>query len=70
MQFDVKTVLFQVIQFNISTQFSSIWPMGQIELNYQVLTLWACVDYGAMAMKEYSTFSKAPALLEPHHQIV
>ena len=23
-----------------------------------------------MAMKEYSTFPKAPALLEPHHQIV
>ena len=25
---------------------------------------------GAMAMKGYSAFPKAPALLEPHHQIV
>ena len=28
------------------------------------------VDLGAMAMKSYSAFSKAPALQEPHHQIV
>ena len=28
------------------------------------------VDLGAMAMKGYSVFPKAPALLEPHHQIV
>ena len=28
------------------------------------------VDLGAMAMKGYSTFSKAPALLKPHHQVV
>ena len=27
-------------------------------------------DLGAMAMKEYSEFPKAPALLKPHHQIV
>ena len=26
-QLNVKTVLFQAIQFNISTQFSSIWPV-------------------------------------------
>ena len=25
---------------------------------------------GAMAIKWYSTFPKAPTLLEPHHQIV
>ena len=37
---------------------------------YQVLPLWARVDLGALAMKGYSAFSKAPALLEPHHQIV
>ena len=37
---------------------------------YQVLPLWARVDLGAMVMKGYSAFSKAPALLEPHHQIV
>ena len=28
------------------------------------------VDLGAMAIKGYSVFSKAPTLLEPHHQIV
>ena len=30
---------------------------------YQVLPLWACVDLGAMVMKGYATFPKAPALL-------
>ena len=44
--------------------------MSQIELNYQVLPLQTRVDQGAMAMKGYSAFPKAPALLEPHHQIV
>ena len=38
--------------------------------HYQVLPLRARVDLGAMAMKGYSAFPKAPALLEPHHQIV
>ena len=28
------------------------------------------MDLGALAMKGYSAFSKAPALLEPYHQIV
>ena len=37
---------------------------------YQVLQLRASVDLGAMAMKGYSAFHKAPALLEPHHQII
>ena len=27
--FNVKTVLIQAIQFSISTQFSSIWPIDQ-----------------------------------------
>ena len=35
-----------------------------------MLPLHARVDLGAMAMKGYSAFPKAPALLEPHHQIV
>ena len=38
--------------------------------SYQVLPIRARVDLGAMAMKGYSAFTKAPALLEPHHQIV
>ena len=42
---------------------SSIWP-------YEVLLLQTRLDLGVMAMKEYSAFSKAPALLELHHQIV
>ena len=37
---------------------------------FQVLPLRARVDLGVMAIKRYSTFPKAPALLEPHHQIV
>ena len=35
-----------------------------------MLPLWARVDLTVMAMKGYSAFPKAPALLEPHHQIV
>ena len=44
-------------------QFSSIWPN-------QVQPLRARMNLGAMSMKEYSRFLKAPALLEPHHQVV
>ena len=59
MQLNVKTVLFQIIQFSIGTQFSSILPRDR-----------ARVDLGEMAMKGCSAFPKAPASLEPHHQIV
>ena len=37
---------------------------------YQVLLFRSRVELGAMAMKGYSAFPNAPALLEPHHQIV
>ena len=37
---------------------------------YQVLPLWARANLRAMAMKEYSVFPKAPALQQPHPQIV
>ena len=37
---------------------------------YQELPLWDKVDLGVIAMKVYSAFTKAPALLEPLHQIV
>ena len=37
---------------------------------YQVLPRRARVKLGAMAMKGGSAFPKAPASLEPHHQIV
>ena len=36
----------------------------------QILPLRLRVDRGAMAMKRYYAFPKAPALLEPPHQIV
>ena len=32
--------------------------------------LWVRVDLGTMAMKWCFTFPKAPALMEPNHQIV
>ena len=35
-----------------------------------MLPFRARVDLGAMSMKGYSAFPKAPALLEPHNQIV
>ena len=65
--------LFQAIQFTQTIQFSisMLLVLFNPEIGpYQVLPLWARVDLGAMAMKRYSAFSKAPALLEPHHQIV
>ena len=35
-----------------------------------MLPLRARVDLRVIAMKRYSAFPKAPALLEPHHQVV
>ena len=35
-----------------------------------MLPLRARVDLGAMAMNDYSTFPKSPALLKPDHQII
>ena len=65
-QLNVKTVVFQTIQFSRSTQFkcqtvkfdSLIGPI-------QILALRT-----RMAMKGYSAFPKALALMRPHHQIV
>ena len=37
---------------------------------YQVLPFQASVDLEAKAMKGWSAFHKAPASLEPDHQIV
>ena len=65
-QLSVNTVL-QTIQFSIRMLLVLFNPLiGP----YQVLSHQARVDLGAMAMNGYSAFSKAPALLEPHHQIV
>ena len=62
-----KTVLFQTIQFSISTLFNSIRP---IDMTSRMLPLWARVDLGVMAIKGHFAFLKTPALLEPHHQII
>ena len=53
--------------FSISMQ--SVLFNPEIGL-YQMLPLQARVDLGAMAMKGCAAFSKAPASLEPHYQIV
>ena len=65
MQYKHKKVLFQAIQFSISTQFSFIWPIGP----YQMLPLRARVNLEAKAMEECSTFPKVLASLEPHHLV-
>ena len=63
----MKTVLFQVIQFSISTQFSSIQPIDRVPPG---ATTPGHGGPRAMAKKGCSVFPKAPALLQPHHQIV
>ena len=62
-----KTVLFQTIQFSVIKQFCSIWPNDK---TLSGATTQVRVDLGTTAMKEYSAFPNAPALLKPHHQIV
>ena len=64
---NIKTILFQTIQFSISMQFSSIWP---IDRTLSGATTPGQSGLGVMSVKRYSAFPKAPALLEPHHQIV
>ena len=67
-QIIIKAVLFQTIQFDISTQFRSIWTIDMI--------LSGVTQQGysgtsqVMTVRKYSIFHKASALLEPHHQIV
>ena len=66
-----QTVLFQTIQFNIITQFKCQTLLFEAWIGpYQVLPLRARVDLEVMAMKGYSAFPKAPALLDLHYQIV
>ena len=61
-----KIVLFQAIQFVISTQFSSIWPIGRT-LSGTTTPGW--VGRGAMSIKRYPAFNKSE-FLKPHPQIV
>ena len=54
---NVKTYLFQAIQFSIITLLVLFDPeVGP----YQVLPFQARMDVGAMALKRYSAFPKAP----------
>ena len=69
-----QTVLFQIVQFILSfvyTQFKRQAILFDLLIKpYQELPLRSRLDLGAMTMKEYTPFPKAPALLEPLHQIV
>ena len=73
-QLNVQTILFQTIQFSISLLFAQFKCQtvlfDPLIGPYQVLLLRTKVDLEAIVMKAYSAFSKAPALLEPQHQIV
>ena len=73
-QLNGQTVLFLTIQLSISrllSQFKCQTVLFDPLIGpYQVLPLRVRVDIGTMAIKEYSTFPKPPALQEPHHQIV
>ena len=60
-QLNVKIVLFQTIQFSISTQFKCQTVLFDPKIRpYQVLSLQTRVDL--RAMKKYSAFPKAPLL--------
>ena len=66
-QLNVKTVLFQNIQFGINTQFSSIWP---IDKTLSGATNPGQSGSGSDFNEGVLAFPKAPASQEPHHQIV
>ena len=62
----LKTILFDIF-FDLHY---SRKRLEQASPSYQMLPLRARVYQGAMAMKGYSAFPIAPALLEPHYEIV
>ena len=63
---DIKTVLFQTIQFSISTQFSSIWTIDKtIRCSHSEPDVYL----ESMAVKEYPVFREARTLLESDHEI-
>ena len=62
-----KTVLFQTIQFSISTQFSSMWP---IDSTLSGATTPDQSGPGSDGKRGVIRFPKALALLKPYHQIV
>ena len=63
-----KTVLFQTIQFSISTQFSSIQPIDRTLSG--ATTTPGQSGPGSGGNKGVPRIPHARALLEPHHQVV
>ena len=63
----IITVQFQIIQFSVSTQFSSIRP---IDKTLSGATTPCQSRPESDGNKGYSAFPKVPALLERHYQIV
>ena len=61
--------IFYLNLFSLAQAYSLVLFDQQIG-PHQMLPLWPRVYLGAMAIKGYSTFPKAPALLESYHQIV
>ena len=64
---NIKTILFQVIQFSISTHFSCIWLTDRI---LSGATTLGQNGLGSDGNKMVPSIHKAPSLLELHHQIV
>ena len=63
---NIKVVLFQAIQFNMRTQFSSIWPIDRI---FSGTTTPGQSRPGSDGNEGVLAFPKVPALLEPQNQI-
>ena len=64
---NIKAVLFQAIQFSISSQFGSIWSLDRALTSATTL---GQTGPGSDGNERNSAFLKAPVSLEPHHQIV
>ena len=64
---DIKTVLFQTIQFNISTQFSSICP---IDRTLSGATTPGQSELGSDGNKEVLHIPQSSRITEPYHQII
>ena len=74
-QLNDQAVLFLTIRFNMNNLFAHSLNVKQFYLilredPFRCYHTEIIVDRGVMTMKGYSAFSKAPASLEPHHQIV
>ena len=61
----IWTVLFQAIQFSISTEFNSIWNIDRT-LSNAIITM----ELETIALKRYTAFSQSSSTTGPPHQIV